>query len=63
MLRRAIRCNKSGSPISSAIRPLVSYITLLLWPSTSSSSVTLGDPTLHRGTPRRHADFSFLSPT
>ncbi|WMV30120.1 hypothetical protein MTR67_023505 [Solanum verrucosum] len=63
MLRRTIRCSKSGSSINSVICPLVSSIAFLLWPSASSSFVTLGDPTLPRGTTRRHADYSFLSPT
>ncbi|KAG5571879.1 hypothetical protein H5410_061645 [Solanum commersonii] len=54
MLRRAIQCSKSSSPITSAIRPLVSSITFLLWPSASSSSITLGDLTLYHGTTRRH---------
>ncbi|WMV32893.1 hypothetical protein MTR67_026278 [Solanum verrucosum] len=62
MLRRTIRRSKSGSPINSAIRPLVKFIAFLLWPSASSSSVTLGNPTLYRGTTRRYADYSFLLP-
>uniref|UniRef100_M1DYE8 Uncharacterized protein n=1 Tax=Solanum tuberosum TaxID=4113 RepID=M1DYE8_SOLTU len=44
LLRRAIRSSKLGWPINSAIRPLVSSIAFLLWPSASSSSVTLGNP-------------------
>uniref|UniRef100_M1DGL0 Late blight resistance protein n=1 Tax=Solanum tuberosum TaxID=4113 RepID=M1DGL0_SOLTU len=50
MLRRTIQLSKSGSLINSAIRPLVSSIAFFICPSTSSSSVTLADPTLHRGT-------------
>ncbi|KAG5580278.1 hypothetical protein H5410_050905, partial [Solanum commersonii] len=48
ILRRTIRCSKSGTPINSAIRPLVSSITFLLCPSASSSSVTFDDQILHR---------------
>ena len=50
ILRKAIQCSKSGSPINSAIRPLVNSIAFFLLPSPSSSSVTLGDLALHRGT-------------
>ncbi|KAG5614629.1 hypothetical protein H5410_014453 [Solanum commersonii] len=50
VLRRNIRCNKSGS----LIHPLVNSIAFLLWSSTSSSSETLGDMALHYGTGLAH---------
>uniref|UniRef100_M1DKQ6 Uncharacterized protein n=1 Tax=Solanum tuberosum TaxID=4113 RepID=M1DKQ6_SOLTU len=63
MLQKAIRRNKSVSLICSAIRPLFYSITFLPWPSASSKSVTLGDPTLYRGTTQRTTNCSFLLPT
>uniref|UniRef100_M1DYU4 Uncharacterized protein n=1 Tax=Solanum tuberosum TaxID=4113 RepID=M1DYU4_SOLTU len=63
VLRRAIRRSKSGSLIHSAMRPLANFIAFLSWPSGSSRSESLGDPTLHRGITQRSADCSFLSRT
>uniref|UniRef100_M1DAL7 Secreted protein n=1 Tax=Solanum tuberosum TaxID=4113 RepID=M1DAL7_SOLTU len=61
--RKVIRRDKSSSPSGSAIRPLLSSITVMHWFSASPSPVTLGDPFCHRGTDRRYADYPFLSPT
>ncbi|WMV41789.1 hypothetical protein MTR67_035174, partial [Solanum verrucosum] len=63
VLRKTIRRSQSGSPIHSAIRPLVWFITFLSWPLANSSSIKLGDKVLHRRVVRRLADCSFISPT
>lgn len=43
--------------------PFCHLYPLFLWPSSSSSPMAFGDPTLHPETTRRHTDYSFHSPT
>lgn len=60
---RTIRRNMSGSSIHSVIRRLISSNAFLLWPSTSSCFVNLGNQTLHSGSVRWYVGWSIASPT
>ncbi|KAG5590171.1 hypothetical protein H5410_040685 [Solanum commersonii] len=61
--QRITRHSYSGSPIHSVICLLEWFIAFLHCPSTTSSSVTLGDRILHRGIIWQLTDCSFISPT